>query len=403
MRLTIERLGHLGDGVAEGPVFVPLTLPGEVVEGEVVGNRMPSPKIVTPSPDRVSPPCSHFKSCGGCSLQHVADGFVETWKSDVLRAALAAHGLPAPITAISTSPPQSRRRATLSGRRTKKAATIGFHARASDTIIEIPDCRLLHPDLLAIVPLLREITILAASRKAELSLSVTQSLAGIDLAVAGGKPLDDRLRQVLPALLAKYGLARMTWGDDLVAQREPPLQQFGPAKVSPPPGAFLQPTTEGQAALLFAVSQAVGSAGQIVDLFAGCGTFALPLAQQAEVHAVEGDTEMLAALDRGWRGAPGLKKISIETRDLFRRPLMPDELKRFDAAVIDPPRVGAEAQTVELAKSALRKIAAVSCNPVSFARDAKIFCDAGFAIDWIEVVDQFRWSPHVELVACFSR
>jgi 23S rRNA (uracil1939-C5)-methyltransferase len=400
---TIERLGHLGDGIAAGPVFAPLTLPGEVIDGDIIAGRIAAAKIITPSADRVRAPCSHFKTCGGCNLQHASDTFVAGWKADVVRAGLLAHGLDAPITKISTSPAKSRRRATLSGRRTKKGATIGFHARSSDTVVDIVDCQLLTSDLMAALPLLRDITVLASSRKGEVSFQVTQSPVGIDLAVNGAKALDDRLRLHLPALVEKHGAARLTWDGELVAQREPPRQNFGPARVLPPAHAFLQATEHGQAALVAAVTRAVGSAQHIVDLFAGCGTFALPLSANAEVRAVEGDDEMLAALDGGWRNATGLKKVTTEVRDLFRRPLMPDELKRFDAVVIDPPRAGAEAQIKELAKSNVAVIAAVSCNPVTFGRDAKILCNSGYSIDWIEVVDQFRWSPHVELVAKLSR
>ena len=180
------------------------------------------------------------------------------------------------------------------------------------------------------------------------------------------------------------------------------MQRFGRALVAPPPGAFLQATAEGEAALLKSVALAVGSARKITDLFAGVGTFALPLAERAEVHAVEGDAAMIAALDKGFRNAEGLKRVTSETRDLFRRPLEPDELKGVEAVVIDPPRAGAEAQTAVLAKSGVPVIAAVSCNPVTFARDAKTLIRAGYSLDWVQVVDQFRWSSHVELVARFS-
>ena len=400
---TIERLGHLGDGIARGPLFAPMTLPGEIVSGELNGDRLNDIRIITPSTDRVRPPCPHFKSCGGCSLQHASNSFLEVWKVQVVRDALAAHGLSAPVRLVATSPAKSRRRATLSGRRTKKGALVGLHARASDAIVEIPNCELLHSDLIAALPVLREVVVLGGSRKGEVSLAVTRSDVGIDLSVTGGKPLDAGLRMKLAALANQRGLARISWDDELVAECRPPVQQFGSASVVPPAGSFLQATAEGQEALVSAVKRAVGSAKRVVDLFAGCGTFSLPLAQAAEVHAVEGEQAMLQALDTGWRHATGLKKITTEARDLYQRPLMPDELKRFDAVVMDPPRVGAEAQTKQLAESGNARIVLVSCNPVTFARDARILVDAGFQIDWVEVVDQFRWSPHVELVASLSK
>ena len=198
-------------------------------------------------------------------------------------------------------------------------------------------------------------------------------------------------------------MSRLVWGDEIVAELEPPVQQMGRARVVPPPGAFLQATAHGEAALRDTVRAAVGDAARIVDLFAGCGTFTLPLAETAEVHAVEGEAAMLAALDRGWRGVPGLKRVTTEARDLFRRPLLADELARFDAAVIDPPRAGAQAQITELATSQIGVIAMVSCNPASFARDAKMLLNQGYEMGPITVVDQFRWSPHVELATRFTR
>jgi 23S rRNA (uracil1939-C5)-methyltransferase len=401
--LTIARLGHLGDGIAPGPVFVPMALPGEVVEGEVSGERMAEPRIVTPSTDRASAPCRHYRACGGCALMHASDAFVASWKADIVRQALAAQGLEAAFRPIVTSPPQSRRRATFAGRRTKQGTIVGLHSRRSGTIVEIPDCQLVHPRLTAILPILAAITIAGGSRKAELSLSATLTEAGIDLAVRGGKPLESSLFSDLAAIAGRADLARLTWDDETVATLRPPARRFGAALVVPPAGAFQQATAEGEAALLAAVTEAVGDADPVADLFAGCGTFALPLAARAEVHAVEGDAAMIAALDAGWRGAAGLHRVTSEARDLFRRPLLPDELNRFAAVVIDPPRAGALAQCTEIVASRVPRVAAVSCNPVTFARDARVLIEGGFRLDWVQAIDQFRWSPHVELAACFSR
>jgi 23S rRNA (uracil1939-C5)-methyltransferase len=240
------------------------------------------------------------------------------------------------------------------------------------------------------------------SRKSELVLTITRSLAGPDVSVTGGKPLDGQLRLELARVTEAHGLSRLTWDGEVVALRTAPMQAMGRAMVAPPPGAFLQATEQGQADLLAAVQDAVGNAKRITDLFAGVGTFALPLADHAEVHAVEGDAAMIAALDKGWRQAEGLKRVTSETRDLFRRPLEPDEFKKVQAVVIDPPRAGAEAQTKTLALSKVPVIAFVSCNPVTFARDAKVLISAGYSLDWVQPVDQFRWSSHVELAARFS-
>lgn len=406
MRLTVGRLGHLGDGIAEGPdgpVRIEGALPGEAVEGEVAAGRMAAPRILAPSPQRVPPPCPHAGGCGGCRLQHAAEPFVTAWKEEVLRTALAAQGLAAPFLPPHVSPARSRRRAVLAGRRTKRGVVMGFHGRASDSIVAVPGCLVLHPALVAALPALEAVTALGASRRGELALTLTRSDAGADLAVGGGRPLDAPLRAELADLAARFGLARLAWSGEPVAMRAPPLQRFGAARVLPPPGAFLQATAEGEAALVAAVTATIGPARRVADLFSGCGTFALPLAARAEVHAVEAEAAMLDALAAGARTAPGLRRVTTEARDLFRRPLRPDELARFDAVVIDPPRAGAEAQTAALAASSVPVVAMVSCNPVTFARDARTLAAAGFRLAAVQLVDQFRWSPHVELAAAFVR
>ena len=399
MIVTIDRLGHLGHGIAPGPIYVPGTLPGEVVEGTPDGDRLLDPRIVTPSTSRIKPPCRPARACGGCQLQHASEAFVAQWKQEVVTNALAAQGLTADFLPLVTSPPRSRRRATLSARRTKGGVLLGFHARASDTIAEIPDCQLLHPGILAAFPGLQALVMAGGSRTAELALQVTLTRGGPDVVVTGGKPLDAALRLDLARLVETHAFSRLTWDGETVALRDRPALTMGNATVVPPAGAFLQATQEGEAALLSAVKRALGPQKRVVDLFSGVGTFTLPLAQEMEVHAVEGDAAMTKALDLAARNAPNLHRISTETRDLFRRPLEPDELKPFSAAVIDPPRAGAEAQTTTLAASKIPVIAAVSCNPVTFARDAKALLEAGYRLDWVQVVDQFRWSTHIELVA----
>ncbi len=401
--VTIERLGMHGDGIAAGPVYVQRVLPGEVVAGDLAGDRLDNARIVTPSPDRVAPPCRHYKGCGGCSLQHARDGFVEAWKREVVMRALAAQGIEAEIAATHTSPANARRRAKLSGRRTKGGALVGFHGKGSDTLVAVPDCKILRPEILVQMPMLEALTIKAASRKSEIGLLVTVTQSGLDVVVETERELTNELRVDLAEFAQNNRLARLTWGDEPIGTLLPPTQRFGAADVAPPPGAFLQATAEGQAALTAAVLRGTAGAARIVDLFAGAGTFSLPMAKGAEVHAVEGEAGMLAALDKGWRVAQGLKRITTEPRDLFRRPLLPDELARFDAAVIDPPRAGAEAQMAEIAASTLKRMVMVSCNPVTFARDARTLVSAGFRMGAIEVVDQFRWSPHIELVAAFAR
>ena len=405
MNLTIERLGHLGDGIAhgpDGPIYAPQMLPGEVVTGELQGDQLTAIRIVTPSAVRVKAPCVHARTCGGCMMQHAADGFVAEWKQGIVQGALQGQGISTQFRPIVTSPPNSRRRATLTARRTKGGSLLGFHARGSDNLVAVPGCQLLHPGIVATFPALEALVKIGGSRTVEMQLTVTHSLSGADVMVAGGKPADAMMQMELARLTEAHGLARLTWNGETVALRTMPMQRFGRALVAPPPGAFLQATAEGEQALLQAVALAIGSARRVVDLFAGVGTFSLPLAERAEVLAVEGEAAMMAALDKGARGAEGLRRVTVQTRDLYRRPLEADEFKGFEAVVIDPPRAGAEAQMRVLAASKVPVIAAVSCNPVTFARDARILINGGYSLDWVQVVDQFRWSPHVELAARFS-
>ena len=400
---TIRRLGHLGDGVADGPVFVAGALPGEVVTGTAKGERLRDIRIVKSSSDRVSPPCRHFKSCGGCQMQHMADVALADWKTDIVRTALQAQGLDTEFLPIHTSLPNTRRRATFAARRTKKGAMAGFYGRQSDAIIEIPDCHLLHPRLMAALPLAEALAVAGASRKTPLRVAATLAEPGLDIAVTEGKPLDGPLRMALAELCQTHDLARLSWDGETIATRLPPEQRFDGIPVTPPAGAFLQATKDGEEALRTDVLDIVKGATSVIDLFAGCGTFALPVARKAAVHAVEGDRAMTSALDTAWRHAQGLKKVTSETRDLFRQPLQADELSGFGAAIIDPPRAGAEAQIAQIVQSDIPVVAHVSCNPVTFARDAATLVRHGYKLTHLRVIDQFRWSVHVELVAEFRR
>lgn len=397
-RVTIDRLGHHGDGIAPGPIYVPAALPGEVVEGVVTDGLMTAPKIIEPVESRVKAPCSHAKSCGGCQLQHASDAFVAQWKVDVVRRALEAHGLEAEILDPIVSPPRSRRRASFSARRTKKGALAGFHQKGSDVVVAVPNCQLITPALSDALPIVEALAVEGASRKGELSVLVTQTLSGLDVTVKGGKDMGP---QELADLAQGHDLARLAWGDEVLTRR-PPSQKFGRTEVTPPPGAFLQATKHGEEALLAGVLSAMEGCASVADLFCGVGTFALPLAETAKVHAVEADRAMTLALDRAWRHGQGLRHVTTEARDLFRNPLLPDELDRLDGVVIDPPRAGAEAQVAQIASARVPRVAHVSCNPVTFARDCAALVQAGYRLGPVQVVDQFRWSTHVELVATLT-
>lgn len=396
----IEGLTHLGLGkVDDGRTLLPRVLPGE----EVAVAQDGSVRIVTPSSDRVAPPCRHFKTCGGCAMQHASDAFVADWKQEIVRKAVSAQGLTTEFRDIATSPAKSRRRAKFAGQRTKKGVMLGFYAKGTDTIIAVPDCQLITAGLHNARPALEALIMFAASRKSQVSFTVTETAVGPDIVVETEKELTSQLRMELAVFAQTHGLSRLVWQDEVIVTMTPPTQDFGGVSVVPPAGAFLQATRHGEDTLRDAVIEIVGGAKRIVDLFAGSGTFALPLSKTAEVHAVEGEADMIAALDRGWREGKNLKRVTSETRDLFRRPLEPDELRKFNAAVIDPPRAGAEAQIATLAVSDIKTIAMVSCNPVTFARDAKMLIANGFTLHWVQVVDQFRWSPHVEVVGSFTR
>jgi 23S rRNA (uracil1939-C5)-methyltransferase len=394
--VTIERLGRAGDGIA-GDVRLAFALPGERWQTE------PPALVGPPAPERATPPCRHFGTCGGCALQHASDAWLAARKAETIVRALAARGLAAPVRPTATSPPRSRRRAVLAALRTRKGAPVGFHARRSEALVDLAECHVVRPEILAAKPALARLAAAGASRSATLRLTVTSGPAGLDVDAAGGRAPDLSLRSTLAGIAEAADLARLTWNGETLALSRPPFQVFGGVRVVPPPGGFLQATAEGEAALVAAVREALGGPRRVADLFAGCGTFTLPLAATAEVLAVEAEAPMLGALAEGWRRAPGLRRVVTATRDLFRRPLLAAELRSLDAVVLDPPRAGAEAQCRELARSAVARVAMVSCDPATFARDARLLADGGFRLDWVQPVDQFRWSGHVELAAQLSR
>lgn len=393
--ITIEALTLKGDGRAEGIDPIPRVLPGEVVSDDG--------KILTPSAHRVSPPCRHFRTCGACALQHASDDWVAEWKTDVIAQGLAAHGIDAELRPIQTSPPAARRRASLHGRRTKKGALVGFKSRGTDTLISIPDCRVLAPELIEALPFLESLTRQFASRKGELDFALTLCDTGLDLDIRGVRELTSGEIEAVASQTAQHKIARLSLQGNPIAIHAAPRQMFGDVAVIPPPGAFLQATHLGEEAIWNSVREGLGGATRIADLFAGCGTFALRAAQLTPVDAFEGEAELIAAMELATRQAIRLKALKPHVRDLFRRPLLPEELNRFDAIIIDPPRAGARAQTVEIAGSSVGRVCAVSCNPVSFARDAAVLIGSGFRLDWVQPVDQFRWSAHVELAAQFTR
>lgn len=402
-RLTISHVGHRGDGVADGR-FVPLTLPGEVVEVEGADERVAPARILTPSPDRVEPPCPHFGTCGGCALQHWAGAPYLDWKRNLVAAALRQHGLGPDIAPTVDAHGEGRRRVTFHARRGNGSRlAVGFAAARSHAIVAIDACPLLAPALDGALPAARAIAAVLEGVGKPLDIQVTAAAQGLDMDLRGAGRLAERDRLRLIEAAGRAGLVRLTNHGDLVMQREPPAVLVDGLRVPLPPGAFLQATEAGETTLASLVIEAAGKAKTVADLFCGIGPFALRLARQARVRAVDSDPAAVASLAAATRAASGLKPIQAETRDLFRRPLTAADLKGLDAVVFDPPRAGAEAQARLLAKADIGRIVAVSCNPATFARDAAILVAAGWTLGTVTPVDQFRWSAHVELVAEFRR
>jgi 23S rRNA (uracil1939-C5)-methyltransferase len=347
-------------------------------------------------------PCRHFGDCGGCVAQDVPDTDYRAAKREAVVQALARAGLAdARIEDIVSVPPATRRRAVFKVRKQGAITQLGFHAARSHDIVDMRECLVLAPALFDLAQGLRDAmaAILAENESAE--LHVTQCDNGFDLSIAW-------TRRATPALIAQIArldldLARVTAGGEILLERETPYVRLGKAKVKIPPRAFLQASREGEAALQARIRTSLAGAKAIVDLFAGCGTFTFPLAEKARVHAVDGDAPALAALSAAARATPGLKPITTEKRDLFKRPLSAAELNRHDAALLDPPRAGAQAQIRELAASRLKRVAYVSCDAASLARDARALADAGFKMGPVTPIDQFLWSSHIELTALFTR
>ena len=409
-QLTIARLGHRGDGVADtnsGPVYVPYTLPGELVTVETVAghpDRRHLDHVDRPSHERAEPICKHFGICGGCALQHWSLAEYHLWKRSLVVEALEHAGLLAPVEPLIDAHGLGRRRATLHARRgTHDVLEVGFTAPRAHHIVAIDRCPILAPDLDGAVQAAWAIAEILKPANKPLDIQVTATDAGMDVDVRGSGPLSSGRTTALAGIAEKHRLARITRHGELVAQRAPPTLKIGRAYVPLPPGAFLQATAEGEAALARLVLGHIGNAKRVADLFCGIGTFALRLAEVARVSAADLEASAIQALTRAAQTTSGLKPVEAAARDLFRRPFMAAELKAFDAVVFDPPRQGAEAQARELSLSKVPTIVAVSCDAASFARDARILVEGGYQLGTVTPVDQFRYSAHVELVAKFER
>ncbi|WP_213736184.1 methyltransferase [Bradyrhizobium sp. dw_411] len=418
-RLVIDHVGHLGDGIAHAgdhTIYVPYTLGGETVEvAPVPGNHPDRRRLLAiehASPERIEPFCPHFGSCGGCAIQHWQPDHYRAWKRELVVSTLAQAKIACEVHPLVDAHGLGRRRITLHARQDARkdsqkdsqgALKVGFAAANSHDIVPIDRCPILDPGLSGALDAARAIAELLIAIGKPLDIQITATDNGLDVDVRGSGPLPTAMIATLSRLAEQRGLARLTRHGELVLMRTPPTIAIGTARVTLPPGSFLQATVAGEEALAALVAEHCKRAKHIADLFCGVGPFALRLAAKSRVSAFDSDAGAVTALQKAATSTSGLKPIKAESRDLFRRPLVPQELRDYDAVVFDPPRQGAQAQAQQLAASKIPVVVAVSCNVATFARDARILIDGGYTIEGVTPVDQFRHTPHVELVARFRK
>jgi 23S rRNA (uracil1939-C5)-methyltransferase len=395
--------------VAAGPIYVPLTLPGERVMVKGSGERFELEAVLEPSMERVAPPCPHFGVCGGCAFQHWDHAPYLAWKVEQAHRALAWERIETELSPAFAAGPGERRRVALHARRGgREAAVLGFKGRRSWSVTPIETCVIADPRIVAALPALARFAapFLEHPKSAPI-LHVTVTETGLDVDVTGveaktgGLSADARVR--IADRAAEADLARATLFGDILYHARPPTVRFGGASVVLPPGGFLQAVARAEDVMAEVACEAFAGADRVADLFCGAGAFTFHLAKTASVLALDAEVAAIAALQGGRAATPGLKAIEAAARDLFRRPLLVSEMKRLDGVLFDPPRAGALEQARELAKSTVSTVVGVSCNPQSFARDAAVLIAAGFTLERVTPVDQFLWSPHIELIGVFRR
>ena len=404
--LSIERLGSRGEGVAtcEGRrVFVPYALAGETIGAEVTDDHARLVEIIAPSPDRIDPVCRYFGDCGGCAVQTLRPEAYAAWKRSLVETALRNAGLDYPVGNLIDAHGAGRRRATFHARVEQGESHAGFMAARSHRLIPIDACPVLTAELAKAPQAALALARALGARGKPLDLAVTATLEGLDIDLRGSGPLTEAERGALVTVAKSLDLARLTNHGRLVALGRAPHVDIGGVRALLPPGAFLQATQTGEETLARSVLAAAKGAKNIADLFCGVGAFALRLARFSAVCAFDNNAPAIDALRTAAREASGLRPLRAESRDLFERPLTRQELEPFDCVIFDPPRAGAAAQATELAKAGVPLVVAVSCNAQSFCRDATILRDGGYSTDEILPIDQFRYSPHLELVAVFRR
>jgi 23S rRNA (uracil1939-C5)-methyltransferase len=397
-REQVVGMGAKGDGVTQYGRFVAGAVPGDIIG--------PDGAILSHGPNHIAPACRHFGSCGGCQIQHVADPAIADFARDRVLQPLARVGItPTQVMPVHLSPAGARRRAAMRATRTQGEVRLGFNAEGAHSLVDMHECPVLHPALFKLVAPLRRLLAPHLKERSAIGITLTLTESGVDLLLANLQANSLPLIEGLTDFARNHGLARLSvegpMGVETLLAAGDPAVRLGGVPVTLPPAAFLQATADGEAALVEAVTSIAGRAGRIADLFAGSGTFALPLSRTARVEAVDGAGPAIRALESAARRAG--RPVSVQHRDLFRRPLTADELAPFDAVVIDPPRAGAIAQTEQLAASRVPVIAAVSCNPATFARDAERLVGGGYTLLRLWPIAQFRWSTHIELAAEFRR
>ncbi|QFT33556.1 23S rRNA (uracil(1939)-C(5))-methyltransferase RlmD [Labrenzia sp. THAF82] len=404
--LEVSSLGHRGDGIAvteDGQIYVAGALPGETVLADVVNGRAKNPHWQTTSPDRIEPVCRHYEKCGGCALQHLSEAPYLAWKRSLVEKSLSDRGIDFAVQDVVAATVDGRRRAVFTATRAGRHTLLGYHEKSSHRLVDVHECPVLDPDIVRALPGLRSLAAQLLPKKGELRLTVLSTTAGLDVAIEKADKTYERKIPSLSQKTVELDLARLTVNGEILLETRPPLLDMGGVGIVASPGGFTQATRSAEVALSKLVLEGIGNTKSVADLFSGVGTFALRLARVANVHAVEGDAAAISAFDKALRKPQGLKKVTFEKRDLYRRPLVAHELEPFDAVVFDPPRAGAQAQAEQLANSKVKKVVAVSCNPATLARDLRILIDSGFVLQTVTPVDQFAYSPHIEVVAVLTR
>jgi 23S rRNA (uracil1939-C5)-methyltransferase len=409
LTISIEALGAQGDGVARiggSIVHVPFTLPGETVRVQVKGQRGNAIAIETPSPARIPPICRHFGVCGGCAVQHLEEASYAKWKAGLVTSALAREGIEMQPEALRSYATASRRRATFTAEKRAGAVTLGYKAARAHETVNLVECPVLLPEIEACLPIMREALHAGLPEGQEARVHVTAVANGVDCAIEGPE-LRARAHADLIAKFSAAGMIRAIWNGDIVFQSATPVTSFGGIAVPLPPGSFLQAVEACEqdmgAFALEALAETKASKGPVCDLFSGLGAFTFRAARLAPVTAYEANSQAVAAMTAAIREAKGIKPVTAVRRDLFRNPLGPLELNKFAAAIIDPPREGAEAQCQSLSASKIATVVMLSCNPGTFARDARHLLKGGFQLSRLAAFDQFKFSAHVEIGSLFHR